>query len=43
MQVTINLEEIDLGDNLFNNSVLTELIGFSNMKSLDIRWNEVGG
>ncbi|KAB2009000.1 hypothetical protein ES319_D10G138000v1 [Gossypium barbadense] len=39
----INLEEIDLSDNMFNNSILAELSGFSNLKSLDIRWNKLNG
>ncbi|KAA3480139.1 LRR receptor-like serine/threonine-protein kinase GSO2 isoform X2 [Gossypium australe] len=42
-QSLINLEEIDLSDNLFNNSILAELSGFSNLKSLYIRWNELNG
>ncbi|KAH1047210.1 hypothetical protein J1N35_037994 [Gossypium stocksii] len=28
---------------MFNNSILAELSGFSNLKSLDIRWNELNG
>ncbi|KAK8477166.1 hypothetical protein V6N11_068362 [Hibiscus sabdariffa] len=33
-QSLINLEEIDLSDNLFNNSVVAELSGFSNLRKL---------
>ncbi|KAK5793554.1 hypothetical protein PVK06_034704 [Gossypium arboreum] len=39
----LNLEKIDLKDNLFDNSILAELSGFSNLKSLDIRWNKLNG
>ncbi|KAK9030005.1 hypothetical protein V6N11_031443 [Hibiscus sabdariffa] len=40
-QSLINLEEIDLSDNLFNNSVVAELSGFSNLRSLNIENNKL--
>ncbi|TYH49602.1 hypothetical protein ES332_D10G148200v1 [Gossypium tomentosum] len=39
----INLEEIDLTVNLFNNSIMEELSGFSNLKSLKIGSNRLNG
>ncbi|MBA0812796.1 hypothetical protein Gohar_026734 [Gossypium harknessii] len=39
----INLEEIDLTVNLFNNSIMEELSGFSNLKSLKMRSNRLNG
>ncbi|GMI92990.1 receptor like protein 13 [Hibiscus trionum] len=42
-QSLVNLEEIDLSDNLFNNSVVAELSGFSNLRSLNIEHNKLNG
>ncbi|MBA0840899.1 hypothetical protein Goarm_003436, partial [Gossypium armourianum] len=39
----ISLEEIDLSSNLFNNNIFAELSGFLNLKSLNIRWNQLNG
>ncbi|KAK5793556.1 hypothetical protein PVK06_034706 [Gossypium arboreum] len=39
----INLEEIDLTSNLFNNSIMEELSGFSNLKTLNMRLNRLNG
>ncbi|XVF65713.1 hypothetical protein PTKIN_Ptkin09bG0271600 [Pterospermum kingtungense] len=37
----VNLEELDLSYNLFNNSILAELSGFSNLKFLNLRSNQL--
>ncbi|XVF29493.1 hypothetical protein REPUB_Repub15cG0125600 [Reevesia pubescens] len=44
-QKLINLEEINLSDNLFNNSILAhlDLSGFPNLKSLNIGKNQMNG
>ncbi|KAG4180063.1 hypothetical protein ERO13_A10G141500v2 [Gossypium hirsutum] len=39
----INLEEIDLTSNLFNNSIMEKLSGFSNLKTLNMRLNRLNG
>ncbi|KAG8481321.1 hypothetical protein CXB51_026173 [Gossypium anomalum] len=39
----ISLEEIDLSSNLFTNNIFAELSGFLNLKSLNIRWNQLNG
>ncbi|XVF65716.1 hypothetical protein PTKIN_Ptkin09bG0272100 [Pterospermum kingtungense] len=39
----MNLEELDLGDNFFNNSILADLSRFSNLRSLDISGNQLKG
>ncbi|XVE80988.1 hypothetical protein DITRI_Ditri15bG0026200 [Diplodiscus trichospermus] len=39
----INLEVLDLSDNLFDNSILADLSGLSNMKSLNLRGNQLNG
>ncbi|KAK6267558.1 hypothetical protein QUC31_011718 [Theobroma cacao] len=38
-----HLEELDLSDNLFNNSIFASLKGFSNLKSLRINYNKLKG
>ncbi|EOY19731.1 Receptor like protein 15, putative [Theobroma cacao] len=38
-----HLEELDLSDNLFNNSIFASLRGLSNLKSLYIRFNQLKG
>ncbi|KAK6267560.1 hypothetical protein QUC31_011720 [Theobroma cacao] len=38
-----HLEELDLSDNLFNNSIFASLKGFSNLKSLRINNNKLKG
>ncbi|XVF20219.1 hypothetical protein REPUB_Repub11eG0179000 [Reevesia pubescens] len=39
----INLEELDLSNNLFNNTIFAPLSGFWNLKSLNIRSNQLKG
>ncbi|XVE80983.1 hypothetical protein DITRI_Ditri15bG0025700 [Diplodiscus trichospermus] len=39
----ISLEVLDLSYNFFNNSILADLNGFSNLKSLDISYNQLNG
>ncbi|XVE63558.1 hypothetical protein DITRI_Ditri07aG0030000 [Diplodiscus trichospermus] len=39
----INLEELDLSCNLFNNSILAQLNGLSNLKSLNLGSNQLKG
>ncbi|TYI06596.1 hypothetical protein ES332_A10G169200v1 [Gossypium tomentosum] len=39
----INLEEIDLTSNLFNNSIMEKLSGFSNLRTLNMRLNRLNG
>ncbi|XVE63625.1 hypothetical protein DITRI_Ditri07aG0034600 [Diplodiscus trichospermus] len=39
----INLEELDLSNNLFNNSILAQLNGLSNLKSLNLGSNQLKG
>ncbi|XVF65705.1 hypothetical protein PTKIN_Ptkin09bG0270800 [Pterospermum kingtungense] len=39
----MNLEELDLGDNFLNNSLLAYLSRFPNLKSLDISGNKLKG
>ncbi|XP_022722119.1 LRR receptor-like serine/threonine-protein kinase GSO1 [Durio zibethinus] len=39
----INLQVLDLSDNPFNNSILADLSGFSNLKSLNLRQNQLNG
>ncbi|XVF20218.1 hypothetical protein REPUB_Repub11eG0178900 [Reevesia pubescens] len=39
----INLEELDLSNNLFNNTILAQLNGLWNLKSLNVRSNQLKG
>ncbi|XVF34475.1 hypothetical protein REPUB_Repub18cG0061800 [Reevesia pubescens] len=39
----INLEELDLYYNLFNNTILTLLSGLWNLKTLNLGWNQLKG
>ncbi|XVF65725.1 hypothetical protein PTKIN_Ptkin09bG0272700 [Pterospermum kingtungense] len=39
----INLEELDLSNNNLNNSILADLSGFPNLKSLNLRSNQLNG
>ncbi|XVF65701.1 hypothetical protein PTKIN_Ptkin09bG0270400 [Pterospermum kingtungense] len=39
----MNLEELGLGYNLFNNSILADVSGFPNLKSLNIGNNQLKG
>ncbi|XVF65709.1 hypothetical protein PTKIN_Ptkin09bG0271200 [Pterospermum kingtungense] len=39
----MNLEELDLSSNNLNNSILANLSGFPNLKSLNLRYNKLNG